>query len=107
VAVTLVGLTAAGVGYLVGMVALLAVIAFGLLGQRRWGWGLAVVMGFIWLLSGVIGFINIVTSPLLWASPLLTPLVGCYVVSLIAALVLLVTPAGRAPFHQTPAPPAP
>jgi len=103
VVIALITFAAVHVAYIVAMVALLALIAFGLLRQRRWGWVLAVVMGFTWLLSGVMNFVAIVTSALVWASPLMAPLVACYVLSVTAALVLLVTPRGRAAFR----PPAP
>ena len=110
VVIALMTFAAVGVAYLVAMVALLALITFGLLRQTRWGWALAVVMGFTWLLSGVINFIVIVRSALVWASPLMAPLVACYVVSLVVALVLLLTPRGRAAFGRpmpSPVPPAP
>lgn len=90
-------------GHLLLMLALLAVMAFGLLRQTGWGWWLGVVMGGIWLLGGVLNFISIVTSPLLWAAPVLALLVAVYAVALAAALVLLLSPAGRAPFRRPPA----
>jgi hypothetical protein len=81
------------------------IVVVGLLRQARWGWWVAVSLGSMWLVSGVLSVISIVTSPLLWASPLLAPVVLCYVASLIAALVLLFTPRGRAPFRRPLAPP--
>jgi len=97
------------IGYLAVMLSLLAIIALGLLRQRRWGWWLGVVMGSIWAVGGVVNLGAVVMGPLLWADPWLAPLLVAYVVSLATGLALLLSRAVRAVFRRpamTGAPPS-
>ena len=107
VAVVAVSMMSLPIGYLVAMLSLLAVIALGLLRQRRWGWWLGVVMGIIWVVGGLVNFATVVTGPLLWADPWLVPLLALYVLSLALGLALLLSRAGRAVFRRPSALAAP
>jgi len=104
-AIAVVALALAHASYFVGMLAILTLVTLGLLRQARWGWWLAMVMGSLWLLSGVLTLGSIVTTGFFVWSPLIAVFTALYVISLASGLALLLTRAGRAPFSRRLAPP--
>jgi hypothetical protein len=76
-------------------------VAWGLVRRARWAWGLGVVLGCFWLVTGGITTLVVQRGDLYWLPPsgfqlLLTGSLVCLGV----AVALLLSPAGRAAFRK-------
>jgi len=77
------------------------IVAWGLLGGRRWAWWLGLVVGVCWLAAGALTTLVVQRDDLYWLPPSGFQLVlAASLVCLGAAVALLLTPRVRAVFRR-------